>query len=50
MRQRSFVDMLIALGHFNLSAESNGIVKGTGEGKQINAPCLLIHGSRDKNV
>lgn len=48
--QRSYIDVLYALSHFNLSNYHNGVVQGNNKGKFIKGPCLLIHGSKDKNV
>lgn len=50
MMQRNVVDMCFALNKFNISNESNGICQGSGQIRNIQGPCLLIHGSDDVNV
>ena len=50
MMQRNLADVKLALARFNISEEHNGVVSGTGEASQIDAPTLIIHGNKDRAV
>ncbi len=50
MMQRNLADVKLAIARFNISEEHNGLVSGTGEAAQINAPTLIVHGDKDRAV
>ncbi|WP_053070332.1 alpha/beta fold hydrolase [Alkalihalobacillus pseudalcaliphilus] len=48
IQQRNIADAAHAANIFNISAQSNGLVEGTGEIKHINMPILIIWGLNDQ--
>jgi pimeloyl-ACP methyl ester carboxylesterase len=48
--QRNLVDVNMAISTFNITNESNGLVKGTDQAKDITVPTFIIHGTKDKIV
>ncbi|WP_315118385.1 alpha/beta hydrolase [uncultured Clostridium sp.] len=47
LTQRNLVDVDYSLIHFNITEEFNGISKGDGAAKRIEAPTLIFQGDRD---
>ena len=47
IQQRNMVDVAYAANRFNISTESNGLVEGTGEIRNIESPVLVLWGKKD---
>lgn len=50
LKQRNLVDIDVALVHFNMTDESNGVADGTGCIEKVTCPVTIIHGEADRVV
>lgn len=47
LKQRNLVDIDVALVHFNMTNESNGVADGTGCLEKVTCPVTILHGEDD---